>query len=358
MIDEFDKIFENIKHESLSEHERSVSRENLKLFMAEHPARTPFALRIAAIAHETLAAFRLPLLMRLHPVALSLVLVLCVGVGTSYAAEGALPGDTLYPVKINVNEQVQGALALSPQAKADWHATRVARRLEEAETLAVAGRLSGETSSAVQSEIESSSEDFNTSIAVLAKDGNDPTAVVDAQSNLEATLNAHARVLAALSQVQPEDRDHIAPILATIEARVRGAARSRREAEVNVGRGDGDVRAAAVAKKNDAEGKVSAVRTLAAQIQTALGASTSEEASTSAFRAEQVIEAGKRHLDRGDYGGAFNTFEAAIRTAQETKVNVDAHVRLGDQIHIPFFSGDATSSELQGDTSLGDKGRD
>ena len=51
-------------------------------------------------------------------VALSLVLVVLVGSGTAVAAQAALPGELLYTVKVNVNERVAGALAVSTEAKA------------------------------------------------------------------------------------------------------------------------------------------------------------------------------------------------------------------------------------------------
>jgi len=60
------------------------------------------------------------------------------GGGVSYAAEGAVPGDALYPIKVGINEEVRDIVALTPEAKADWESRLVERRLEEAEKLAEA----------------------------------------------------------------------------------------------------------------------------------------------------------------------------------------------------------------------------
>lgn len=344
-MNNLEKLFETIKRQSLSPHERGVSRENLKLFISEHPAEIPFAVRASTEIRETFTMFRFISTMRLHPALLSLALVLSLGVGTSYAAENTLPGDILYPVKININEQVQGALAATPQAKADWNAKRVSRRLEEVEALVADDRLTAEHSATIRTEIENSSEDFNVSIAVLTTEDFDSETVVDAQSNLEATLNAHARILVALSEVKPDDREHLRPILAVVQARAEGAKHSRAKAEATMAeKKNSGTRSAAVAKKNAAKIKIDTVRMLASEVEMTLGASTSEEASTSAFQAEQVIGAGTEHFERGDYGKAFNTFEAAIREAQETKVNVDAHVRLHNRVHLPLISTATTSS--------------
>lgn len=55
------------------------------------------------------------------------------------AAEAALPGDTLYGFKTNVNEALRGHLSFSEQRKAMWEAQRIQRRLEEVEQLKLHG---------------------------------------------------------------------------------------------------------------------------------------------------------------------------------------------------------------------------
>ena len=71
--------------------------------------------------------------------------IFLVGAGTASAAEGALPGDWLYPVKINVNEQVELALAQGSQQKVAVEALLASRRVQEAQTLAAEGRLDATT---------------------------------------------------------------------------------------------------------------------------------------------------------------------------------------------------------------------
>src|SRR5262245_19259786 len=40
------------------------------------------------------------------PVFAVIAIIALLGGGTSFAAQGALPGDTLYPIKVNVNEKI------------------------------------------------------------------------------------------------------------------------------------------------------------------------------------------------------------------------------------------------------------
>lgn len=71
-------------------------------------------------------------------------LLLLVG-GTAWAAEGALPGDTLYAWKTKVNEPARLAFLPTPIARAEWSMELMTRRLNEAEKLAADGRLTSET---------------------------------------------------------------------------------------------------------------------------------------------------------------------------------------------------------------------
>lgn len=227
MTDKLKKLFEDTKHESLSDYERSVMREHLKLFIAEHPARASFGIRIAGKIRETLVVFQTVSLMRLHPVALSLVLVLCVGVGTSYAAEGTVPGDTLYPVKVNVNEQVQGALARSPQAKADWNARRATRRLEEAEVLASEGRLTAALRVDLQRRFEETADDFDANVLSLASATGSPRIVATTASNLEASLQERADAFAQIASLSSTSKDEMAAFRGRIDKRSKRIQRVR-----------------------------------------------------------------------------------------------------------------------------------
>ena len=78
-------------------------------------------------------------------VPLFVVLVVFIGGGTTSAAQGALPGDLLYPVKVSINEKVEVALAPTPAAKAEVQVRLAERRVEEAQKLSSQGRLNKKT---------------------------------------------------------------------------------------------------------------------------------------------------------------------------------------------------------------------
>lgn len=64
--------------------------------------------------------------------------------GVSYAAEGALPGDALYSVKVAVNEEVRSLFNFSPEAELEWEKEKIERRVSELEELEEAGEVSDE----------------------------------------------------------------------------------------------------------------------------------------------------------------------------------------------------------------------
>lgn len=68
------------------------------------------------------------------------------------AASDALPGDSLYAVKIHVIEHPYLNLRFATSAMADWEEERADRRLEEAELLALEGRLTEEAREALSAQ--------------------------------------------------------------------------------------------------------------------------------------------------------------------------------------------------------------
>lgn len=89
---------------------------------------------------------------------LVLLLALVTGGGVTFAAQGATPGDALYPVKTEINESVRSAFAFGADAETRLQAELLSERLEEATALQAENKLSGELgdkmSAAMKSQIE------------------------------------------------------------------------------------------------------------------------------------------------------------------------------------------------------------
>ncbi|MBU6323530.1 MAG: hypothetical protein KGI41_00675 [Patescibacteria group bacterium] len=125
--------------------------------------------------------------------ALALLLIVVLSGGTlSYAAEGTLPGDTLYPLKVDVTEPVRTYLAATPFAKASWEMTLAARRIDEAATLAVDGRFASSTALTLTAAFESHAR----SALADAADERDPAARAALSATFATRLSAYDAVLA------------------------------------------------------------------------------------------------------------------------------------------------------------------
>jgi len=128
---------------------------------------------------------------------LAVVLVVFAGGGTAAAAQGALPGDVLYPVKISVNEAVEAALATTPVAKAEVSAKLAVRRVEEAEVLAARGELTEETGEKLATSFEAHAQ--NASELTEKVEAEDPAAAESLRTKLDSSLSAHGEILAMLT---------------------------------------------------------------------------------------------------------------------------------------------------------------
>lgn len=130
---------------SMSEKERAQTHDFLVSYMRMHPAR-------AGVAPKRNFAWSL----HPYPIIAGLLIVALGGssAGAASLAEQALPGDLLYPIKVNVNEEMRAALATTPEKKADIALARAERRIDELNTLAARGDLSEKVRTEIDNRID------------------------------------------------------------------------------------------------------------------------------------------------------------------------------------------------------------
>lgn len=121
--------------------------------------------------------------------------------GVSLFAQTALPGEILYPVKVNINEKVRLAFALTPEAKANVEASLAATRLEEVEKLAVLGKLTPELAISNDENFNEHARSFEAHIATLKKQG-DYQAVSTVGAFFASRIEAHQTILAQLTSTE------------------------------------------------------------------------------------------------------------------------------------------------------------
>ena len=165
----------------LSDLEKQAGCSSLVQFIRVHPVRedTPFHLLLTK---------------KYMFAAIAIILAVALSGGVTYAAEGALPGDALYPIKVRINEEVRAALATSAEADADWDARRVERRLEEAAVLAATGELDAETRVHLEERFAVHAERVKARVEKLEQAGKVEQAE-RVSERLAVSLQVHERIL-------------------------------------------------------------------------------------------------------------------------------------------------------------------
>lgn len=113
----------------------------------------------------------------LYAGALALVLVVSAGAQAGFAAEDAIPGDVLYPVKVAMAEPIALTFAISPERKAELSARYASRRVDEAATLSSVGKLDDKAADELATR-------FDTHVDALAKE----TDLLEAKGDLAVSL--------------------------------------------------------------------------------------------------------------------------------------------------------------------------
>lgn len=321
-----DKMFEQLnkaaKNIRLSDEDKSAARRVLAAFINRRPVNA--------------AVFGRRRLLKTMP--LTLVFALLAGGGMSYAAEGALPGDLLYAVKISFNEEVRALLATNAEDKADWETKRVERRLEEVEKLAADGRLDAEAKEKAESNFEARADKAQERITEL-RERRDFKTAASIGSRLEASLRAHEQILSRLAVEGPTTT--LTSVASRVRVKADAVTREREDVEAKFAAGGwSDVMSAAEGKMDAAENKIAEVRKYFARFETAApaaaapetaarqdivpGKTMTAEAESRLQLAEDVFAEAEAKFGAGAYGEAFVLFQKAERTAQEAKLLLDA----------------------------------
>ncbi|MCA9355576.1 hypothetical protein KC865_03450 [Candidatus Kaiserbacteria bacterium] len=183
--------------------EKRELRERVVSYMEYHPL--PFHLRtkmakksrttVSPLLTESFKTFHIPfnILFKTSAVVVAVVLVVI-----PFVAEKAVPGDTLYAVKVQFNEELRSTLTFDGYEKVEWEATRLSRRISEARLLASEGRLTEEVEAEVAEAVKVHTENAQREIdelrthdadeAMMASIALDTTLEVQASSFLEETI--------------------------------------------------------------------------------------------------------------------------------------------------------------------------
>ncbi len=192
--------------------ERADLRARLESYMEYHPLpsemkvstkttqKTPKKAKVQGIVSEPFTVIKLNLTYVRSAIGAFAVLVI---VTVPVLAERSVPGDVLYPVKTNINEEVRSSLTLSPYAKIEWETKRLERRVAEARLLASEGKLTPETEAVVAQAVKEHTEAVTQGIATIRETNEDDAAI--AEIAFASTLSVQADALQEYAESDPID---------------------------------------------------------------------------------------------------------------------------------------------------------
>lgn len=344
----FSTLWQRISRIRLPDSEKRVMRETLVRYSTENPVHTTYTGMQYA---QALWNIRLPHTRK--TIAVSVLALVFVGSSTTavYAAENALPGQYLYPVKVSVSEPLRGAITWGAADRAEWDRKVIERRLSEATRLAAEGKLAPELRESLESRIDSALASYDAHAQALLSDSVESIRAVSVESDLDADLEGRAHALHAISERNPRYAQQANMLAESIRSKheERASKRAKPEAvlatSISKESGDEFVHEIRERAKNQVEqvrnrgkqqGKQDVVATASLMaVEPAQESSAADELESALSDADALIE-------QGDVIGAVVVLEAVNKAAKIANIQ---HELAEEYEHNESLSGDDEVSE-------------
>ena len=265
-------------------------------------------------------------------------IMLVIGGGTSYAAESAVPGDFLYSIKTDVNENIENVFAFSDESKAELQVRLVEERLEEAEILAARGELSAAAATDISARLKTHYEavDMHTKAAEATGDF---TSGATLQANMEGNLRTHAALLTDLNtRVVGNDGMSLISVIGTYIG-LSAAAQTNATATIKTSTNAKVTTAATIQSANTI---ISAAQTKLTRAESTLSAEVTIQVKARLAEAVRAQVNAQASFEVEAFSAAYVSAQAAIRLASEADSLIASGLRL------PLEVGGASGSFING----------
>lgn len=336
MNQDFEKFIETAQKISLGTEDRRQIRKDMLAFMQANPVRN------AGLGRQGIqqrSGLSLLLIKFTKPMPIALIVLLLLGGGVSAAAENSLPGDMLHPIKVEINEKVRAALALSASSKANWEVRLAERRLEEAEELSAktGTEIKTDVMARIEANFDHHADRVKDRIAKFGVEGKTELAA-NLSSKFEASLRAHDEILERLrakfedgdvtkDEVTEEVKKEFRNLREEVKERREAIKEVRKEHEDKVIRGT-DAQAAAEAAAKMSANVIAESKRFITSAEAKFGAEAVVDAKTKLAEAERAHAEAQAKLEAGSFREAFLAFHESARIAQHAKLLVRAHAEL------------------------------
>src|SRR3989344_1189344 len=311
------------------------AREHTRALLSEYVKMRPVRAQPALPSYESgLSGF----FVRHSMPAFAAVFVLIIGGGTAAAAEGALPGDILYPVKVHVNEEMRATLTVSPKAKADWQVVRAERRLEEAATLALSGKLDDATRAELDTNLAEHVKVAGENKRQL-EDMNDASDASDVDTDIHAVLIARENILDGKRTAKA--RAAARPEAATLMMSARAVA-----AEVKDDKASGADEAESKGRRTAAKARIEAAKKFLGRLDARLSPDARVQVETNLKEAAEAFSSGETDVSEGNKVEASSHFDSALESATK----IEAIVSVSADTNVSETSDAQSDGEEDGDS--------
>lgn len=294
----------------------------------------------------------------------ALTLLAIFGTGTSFAAQAALPGDILYPVKVNILEEVK-AVFLPSALKPEYEIQRVQTRISEVKTLAEQDRLSDDIKVSVAAQIDSHISTVKKDISdlkqkgdikhVLATSASLESALDESQNQIESLAKEEGVVkVAFMKDIIEDKKEDVVKDREVIEDQIyTQKTNDENTLEIAKAKFEATQKNLAIIEAKLAEVDVQKVETgaevakaLSVQTDIALSATSaklaapaSESVSTPTptvqelvAQAQELLMQGKEKMDNKEYNEAFRIFREANYLTQVIDFRIGEDVDIGSEL--------------------------
>lgn len=243
------------------------------------------------------------------------ILAVALGAGITRAAENALPGDTLFPIKV-AKEAAFVALAQGAEEKIAREAGLARKRLEEISQLAAENRLTETAATAAKDNLVTHITNAQMRINLLAEAGNSPRAA-ELNSGIESTLTAYGKIL---------DWAGAKEFAATVVQQADAATAVRTKTERAAAEGHKTEKKESLRKEleRDLEKTEKTIREAKPKAETVMPATAaSAEAVKALENAEQNVVESRIKIEADLYDEAFLLQQESKRKTEEAKVLIE-----------------------------------
>ncbi len=287
----------------------------------------------------------------LKPMTALILIALLAGGTTSFAAERAVPGDALYGVKVEVNEEVKSFFAFGNDDEAELQARLMEERLEEAETLASRGELTSEAAADLGLRMKAHMGEAEDRSETAEVDGDFETAA-SVRASVDASLRSYATILASMNGTSGNtgvvnlltELNAMTTAHSNVDTRTSFSASADADVEEKV---EGTFNAAvsfvekAQAEFNDAKAELSASAraTIDARLSKAVEARAQAEASFKAKAYDAAYSASRTAM--GIAGEVRTMIDSALR------INLDLDTTVDSVLDIGLYNNENTSTNTE-----------